>query len=268
MAMKRSELYRALKDAGVEFTRSYVTYTTEELQDAYDQLQAKLGQPVETPPEPPSQEEFNAAGFAQAYEQLLHSEDSQPEVEVEDGRVTTPAINIPRERDPEEFPGMRLNTREEFEVIRIDELGRHWFQEEVQKPAIPKARGRRVMKYDDPGVVKKKVIGQDGTTEEFEVAGSRRIPSEIKVTLPSYQVGIYQDPRFVFNEKQFFRTVTYGGREGFLLDDVEQYYGGRDLVPQECLPRIYVDTVLCYDIRKVIRQINTEYRQMQLTGKA
>jgi hypothetical protein len=144
--------------------------------------------------------------------------------------------------------------------IRQDDQGRVWYQEEVQKPAYPKPRGRRVLKYLETGVEVKTV--QNGEyVETFEVAGvGAGKPAEVKITLPSYQVGIYKDPRFPF------KIHTYNGREGFNLFEVQDYYGGAELVPEEC-KRLYIENDLCYDIRTVIRAISNEHRQLQLMGK-
>jgi hypothetical protein len=165
-----------------------------------------------------------------------------------------------RAADPNELAGQRQNSKAEDEPIRVDDAGRLWFQEEIRKPSYPKARGRRVMTYTDPGVTTQTVKNGD-FIESFEVAGTEvGRTSEVKITLPSYQVGIYKDPRFPF------RVHTYNGIEGFDLFEVADYYGGRELVPAE-VKRIYVENVLCYDIRTTVRAINDEYRQLQLTGK-
>lgn len=146
------------------------------------------------------------------------------------------------------------------DVIRVDEEGRQWLQEEVKKPAFPKPRGRRVLRYQDPGVRKQRVTVGD-YTEEFEVAGDPKNsrPSEIKITLPSFQVGRYRDPRFPFT------VVTYNGNIGFDRKEVEKFYGGADMVPPVA-KRIYVENVLCYDVRSVIRAIQEEERQLILSG--
>jgi hypothetical protein len=168
-----------------------------------------------------------------------------------------PAVSGP---DPNELPGQRTNTQPLDEPIRIDEAGRAWYQEEVLKPSYPKPRGRRVLRYQETGV--EQVTVQDGQyTETFEVAGSGpSIPAEVKITLPSYQVGIYKDPRFPF------KVHTYNGTEGFDLFEVEEFYGGSELVPAT-VKRTYVENHLCYDIRSVIRTIEAEHRQLQLTGR-
>ena len=158
------------------------------------------------------------------------------------------------------MPGQRLNTKSEDDPIRIDDEGRAWYQEEVRKPAYPKPRGRRVLKYMERGVMTETV--QNGEyVETFEVAGvGAPHPAEVKITLPSYQVGIYKDPRYPF------KIHVYNERTGFNLFEVHDFYGGAELVPAEC-KRIYIENDLCYDVRSVIRAIQNEYRQLQLMGK-
>jgi len=161
-----------------------------------------------------------------------------------------------------ELAGERLNTKAPEDILYVDEEGRAWLQKEVLKPAFPKPRGRRVLRYNDPGVVK--ATAREGEyTETFEVAGDPRnaTPAEIKITLPSYQVGICRDPRYPF------KVITYNGREGFDRLEVEEYYGGAEQVPPVC-KRMYVENTLCYDMRSVIRAVNEEFRQLRLTGQA
>jgi hypothetical protein len=167
-----------------------------------------------------------------------------------------------RHADPSELAGARLNTQRLDEPLRRDpETGRDWFQEEVRKPATPKPRGRRVLRYRDPGAVTQTV--KDGDyTETFEIAGDpvNAREQEVKITLPSYQVGIYKDPRFPF------KVVCYNGNEGFDLQEVQGYYGGAELVPPS-VKRKYVENVLCYDIRSVVAAINQEFRDLQLARR-
>ena len=162
--------------------------------------------------------------------------------------------------DSNELPGQRLNTQPEDEPIRIDEMGRAWYQEEVRKPSFPKPRGRRVLKYMERGV-KVDTVQNGEYVETFEVAGEGSPhPAEVKVTLPSYQVGIYKDPRFPF------KIHCYNEREGFNFFEVCEFYGGPELVPEGC-KRVYVENDLCFDIRSVVRAIQNEHRQLQLMGK-
>jgi hypothetical protein len=177
--------------------------------------------------------------------------------EAHDDLKPLPELRLP---DPDEMPSQRLNTQASHEFIRVDEAGRKWVQEEVRKPAYPKPRGRRVLKYMETGTTVETV--QNGEyVETFEIAGTEQgRPAEVKITLPSYQVGIYKDPRFPF------KIHCYDGREGFDMFDVEEFYGGAELIPSS-VKRVYIENVLCYDIRSVIRTISAEHRHLQLTGR-
>lgn len=235
----KAAYYRELKDAGVDFERHYRDYTTEELGAAVKRLR-------ESQPDQPRPEAQGDPEAAAAFNRM-----AQPSPE-------PPAPVGPA--DPQEMAGTRLNTKAEDEPIRVDENGLVWFQEEVRKPAFPKPRGRRVLKYMETGV--KEVKTKNGEyVETFEVAGDMPSrPAEVKITLPSYQVGIYKDKRFPF------KIHVYNENRGFDLFEVQDYYGGSELVPQE-IKRVYVENVLCYDIRTTVRAIQKEYREMQLAGK-
>ena len=222
-AAYKAQLYGMLKEHG-EPTKHYRDYTVAELVLELEGLDLEIPAP-EQKPEP----------------------DQRP----------APPVQA---QDPNEMPGQRLNTKPDDEVIRIDELGRAWYQEEVRKPAYPKPRGRRVLKYIETGV-ETQTAKNGEYVETFEVAGSRAgVPAEVKITLPSYQVGIYKDPRFPF------KIHCYDGREGFNLFDVEAFYGGPELVPA-AVKRVYIENDLCYDIRSVIRAITDEHRHLQLSGR-
>lgn len=224
-AKRKAQLYRTLKEQG-RVEKHYRDYTTAE-------LEAALGSDVpEAAPEQPSEPQPRPA-------------------------LRQPA---PQPADPEEMPAQRLNTKTDDEVIRVDEQGRQWLQEEVRKPAYPKPRGRRVLTYFETGVEQQTV--QNGEyVETFEVAGNRQgRAAEVKITLPSYQVGIYKDPRFPF------KVHTYNGREAFDLFDVQDYYGGPELVPAT-VKRVYIENKLCYDMRSVIQAIQAEHRALQLSGR-
>jgi DNA-binding transcriptional MerR regulator len=232
----KSALYQALKAAGYPFSKHYREYSVADLQAILSQARAE-GRPV---PE-------------------IRERVQQPSMQeqLERPRSTPPV----RAKDPNELAGARLNSKSADEPIRTDEQGRVWFQEEVLKPAYPKPRGRRVLKYMNPGVVTKTVQNGD-YVETFEVSGDpmNAQQAEVKITLPSYQVGVYKDPRFPF------KVVCYNGNEGFDLEEVQAFYGGAELVPAE-VKRKYVENVLCYDIRSTVRAIQEEYRQHQLSGK-
>ena len=242
-ANPKPELYRQLKEAGLPLSRTYAQYTV-------DQLRAELSAEGTVPAEPA---EAAPAGF-------FGYDEPEPEYPQKPAMPEETPVVVSNQPDEAELPGQRLNTHTPDDVIRVDDQGRKWHQEEVRKPAYPKPRGRRVLKYMDSGV-RKETVKQGEYVETFEVAGNEaQRPAEVKITLPSYQVGIYTDPRFPF------KIHCYDGREGFDLKDVQHYFGGSMLVPDTC-KRIYIENDLCYEIRSVIRTIQTEHRHLQLTGK-
>lgn len=272
-AAEKGFYYRRVKSTGAEMTKHYREYTTDELKEAdaraqelglieapteqeLAELDAKVHAPkakapeLPTPqagPEPDPEIDADAAAFfgfgEQATEQTPH----------EAPAPARPAMG--------EMAGERLNTKDAEEILFVDDEGRAWLQKEVLKPAFPKPRGRRVLRYNNPGV--KQQTSKDGDyTETFEVAGDPRnaTPAEIKITLPSYQVGIYRSKKFPF------KVITYNGKSAFDRQEVEAYYGGAEMVPPVC-KRVYVENVLCYDMRSVIRAIQDEFRQLRLTGR-
>lgn len=267
---EKGELWRKLKDAGVKPSKHYRDYTTEDLRaavGALEEAQPEPGpQPAPPPPDPADEVSAeDAAAFFGGIQQAREEEPDAMRITATPGaeRMPVQAATPPpvAAADPHEMPGQRLNQQEEWEPIRTDEEGRIWYQEEVLKPSFAKPRGRRVLQYTDTGVQTKTVKDEKGFVETFEVAGTmQRRPSEVKITLPSYQVGIYKDRRFPF------KIHTYAGRQGFDLDEVQNYYGGAELVP-ETVKKEYVENVLCYNIRTVVRAIEFEYRQLQLQGK-
>lgn len=271
-AAEKGFYFRRLKAAGVTLDQHFRDYTTKELKEAdqvaveqglyaaptkeeLEELESKIHKKkprepeVQAQPTPADPELTGFFGFTKA-------EQEQP--------APPPATKSPAApARPElgEMAGERLNTKDAEEVLYVDEQGRSWLQKEVLKPAFPKPRGRRVLRYNDPGVVRQ--TAKEGQyTETFEVAGDPRnaTPSEIKITLPSYQVGIYRDKRYPF------KVITYNGKAGFDRQEVEAYYGGAELVPAVA-KRTYVENVLCYDMRSVVRAINDEYRALRLSGK-
>ena len=250
----KSVLYKQLRDAGVPITKHYREWSV-------DELKGTLAQHGHTPL-PDAQEAPSQASSSNREEPPPASyfgyEEPAP---APAARVTEPVgAPVASQPDPDEMPGQRLNTSSLDDVIRVDDKGRKWHQEEVKKPAYPKPRGRRVLKYMDTGV-KTETVQAGEYVETFEVAGNEASrPAEVKITLPSYQVGIYTDPRFPF------KIHCYDGREGFDFAEVQTYFGGSALVPASC-KRIYIENDLCYDIRSVVRTIQAEHRHLQLTGK-
>lgn len=253
-------LYGALKAAGVKFPKHYREYTEAELRAAHVKLFGEVAMPdTVTVTDGPTLEQVMAApaGTDPAAAAFFGIKVEEPMREPE------PEYKPPvGHANPREMAGMRLNEKRPDEPLRIDpETRRAWFQEEVRKPAIPTPRGRRVLEYKDPGAITKTV--KDGEyTETFEVSGDPRNARsmQVKITLPSYQVGIYKDPRFPF------KVICYNGNEGFDLQDVQGFYGGAELVPP-AVKRKYVENVLCYDIRSVVAAINQEHRDLALTNR-
>lgn len=229
----------------------------QEMRDPY------AGQPAA--PRPPEPEfKFDPEATARAMQEMAASAPPPPpppptqeqfRQEVQQGYGDTPMRPV----DPQEYAAQRLNEQQD-EPIRIDpETGWIWYQEEIVKPAFPKPRARRVLTYTDSG--SKQVTVQNGQyLESFEVAGDEQRMGQVKITLPSYQVGIYKDPRLPF------KIHVYNELRGFHFNDVIEYYGGAELVPPS-VKRIYVENVLCFDIPSVVRAINDEYRHHQLTGR-
>ncbi len=263
-AAEKGFYYRRVKSTGAEMTKHYREYTTDELKAADQQAQelglieapteqelAELDAKVHAPKaKPPTVDrEVSTEGDADAARFFGFE---QPDAPHEAPAPARPQIG--------EMAGERLNTKGAEEILFVDDEGRAWLQKEVLKPAYPKPRGRRVLRYNDPGV--KQETRKDGEyTETFEVAGDPRnaTPSEIKITMPSYQVGMYRSKKFPF------KVITYNGREAFDRQEVEAYYGGAELVPPVC-KRVYVENVLCYDMRSVIRAITEEARSLRLAG--
>lgn len=275
----KSTYYQALKAAGFSFDRHYREYTTEELRLAWESHADANGvdpNSLEMPPpkdQLPTRREDDGAEFQQQLDALTQTVGQLAELVTaslrREERAGAPvrqaaetikaAPPAPKPKlDPNEHAGVTLNSHAGGQVLEVDEHGNQWFQKEVAKPAFPKPRGRRVLRYEDPGVQREKIkVGE--YVEEFEIAGDGTTsrPAEIKVTLPSYQTGIYKPPNMPF------RVHTYQGARGFNLFDVQEFYGGVDLVPAE-IKRCYVSTDLCYDIQSTIRAIENEYRERVL----
>lgn len=233
---EKAAIWTELKNAGVQFERHYREYTTETLRDALQVLRERAGHVDEADPAPAP----------------LPEQPSNPPPREQPGfRLPETVANRPKA--PDTMAGVRQNTRDDDEPIRVDDDGLIWYQDEVRKPAYPKPRGRRVLKYNDPGT-KEVTVKAGNYTETFEVAGDENRLSEVKITLPAYQVGIYKDPRYPF------KIHVYNDKRGFDLADVQAFYGAPDLVPSE-VKRDYVSNDLVYDIRTTIRAITTEYRE-------
>ena len=270
-AAEKGFYYRRVKSTGATMDRHYREYTTAELKAA-DAMAVENG--LLEPPTEAELAELDAkvhAPKAKAPEMPEPQADTNEPPGLDDDAAAFFGYGRTEEQMPKEAPaparpqigemaGERQNTKAAEEVLFVDEEGRHWLQKEVLKPAFPKPRGRRVLRYNDPGV-KVQSAKEGDYTETFEVAGDPRnaTPSEIKITLPSYQVGIYRSRKFPF------KVITYNGRSGFDRQEVEAYYGGAEMVPPVA-KRVYVENVLCYDMRSVIRAITEEARSLRLAG--
>ena len=222
---ERASLYAELKAAGVIFDKHFRDYSVADLQA----IAARLHE------QPAYQHDALAA------ETPVESAEPQP--------VEAPA---------DAMAGEHAYTHRDDEVIRVDAEGRQWYREEVLKPAIPSPRKRRVLTYIDSGVERRQVANGQ-YIETFEVAGEATRTAEVKITMPSYQVGVFKDPRFPF------RIHTYAGKQGFDYHDVINFYGGSDMVPA-VVKTTYVANDLCYDIRSVVRAIEAEYNRNQMKG--
>lgn len=233
----KSQLYNELKAAGVEFGKHYRDYTVEDLEMIRDQLYAEYddnpNEQYRVPAESMDPDEVEAA----MQEEELPRVAAQPE-------TTLPAQGAYQD-GYEEKP------------LRIEPSGRIVYRDEVRKPNIAAPRARRVLRYVDSGTETKTIDDGRGFIETFEIAGNQRREAEVKITMPSYQVGVYKEPQFPF------KIHEYNSVRGFDFFDVNDFYGGADMVPTDIL-RIYVASDLCYDIRTTIRAIETEARQLQL----
>jgi len=226
---ERSELYTTLKERGFQFHIPYNKLTLEMLREAESFAAAPDAQPplpeTTLPPQP-----------------HVPQPDNTP-------RLTAPEVGA-------EVAGARLNTIDGDAPLYVEENGREWYQIEVPKPATPKPRARRVLDYINTGIETKTVV-DDRYTETFEVPGQKQEAGQIKITLPSWQEGIYKDPGMPF------RIHTYAGARGFNLFEVRDYFGGADLVP-DTVKTMYVSSVLCYDIVTTVRTITDEYNRRNL----
>ena len=285
---EKATYYQALKRSGYEFAQPYRNYTTAELKEAWEAFAAATGTApeLEIPPSPailpqPGTRPDGGEELRQQVAQLAQTVTSLAEVVLAQQARPAPAAAAPApapvpdaaptpdwgpapkavpapQLNPNEHAGVTQNTHTEDEVLETDEHGNQWYQREVPKAGYAKPRGRRVLRTYD-SAVRTETIQNGEYTETFEVSGDVRNSeaTEIKITLPSYQTGIYRAPNMPF------RIHTYNGVRGFSMTDVDKYYGGADLVPAT-VKRMYVSTDLCYDIQTVIRAIETEYRDRVL----
>lgn len=167
-------------------------------------------------------------------------------------------LNVPYSDKVADRAGLTFNTHGLNDILRIDSRGRVWYRDEVMKPAIPKKRMVRKVKTVTANVETINTYRPDGGIDEtFEIAGDEQSEIEIKISMPTSQVGIYIDPRMPFKIHQ------YGTRRAFDYEEVMNYFGGRDLVPST-VQTVYVDIDLCYTIESVRETIDRMYRETVL----
>lgn len=265
--VEKKALWDELKGVGVEFTRHYREYTTAELEAAVVRLHLdQLGIPT---PEPAS---IPYAGNGEQYmadtSAPMPSSVNERWEEPYEGRRPPLSENSYEGNFPVSQPSPSpapfsaegtdvAGTQSTGNAVRVDELGRTWFQDEVRKPGFAKPRGRKKLTYNDPGV-KQVTIRNGDYTETYEMPGDEvDRQMEARITLPAYQVGVYQSPAYPF------KVHCYNNAEGFDFFEVNSFYGGADLVP-EGIKRIYVSSTLCYDMRTTIREIEAEGRELLL----
>lgn len=257
---KKSLLYNQLKLAvemghkEIKLNKPYVSYTEDELEGLLRQHGLMDG-PQTSAPLPEPEPVIPATPAPNGAESRAPGDPFAPGV--------TPAqraerLGVPLADRGADRAGLTFNTHGINDPVRVDLQGRVWFQDEVQKPAIPKARARRILKSQTTNTKVIEQRGDDGRLiESFEVAGDEVRDLEIKVTLPSWQVGIYWDPRLPF------RVHVYEDVRGFDFRDIVKYYGGLDLIPSS-IKRIYVGGDLCFDIQSTRNTMEQQLRDAQL----
>ena len=264
----KSAYYQALKESGYEFEKHYRDYTTDELASLWDAWakqgdeelpEVVLPEPKDAPPSRESEVD-EMQELRDKFDRLTALVGDLASVVMKKEAPATPQANQ-FAASSKEHAGLTQNSVKEDEIVHVDEYGNQWLQVEVTKPGYAKPRGRRVFRTRDPETITETIqVGE--YTESFEVSGDPKNlqPTEIKVTLPSFQTGVYRDPSLPF------KVHTYQGNKGFDFFDVQVFYGGPDLVPSSCV-RKYVGNDLCYDISSVIRTIEAEYRMQLLQQK-
>ena len=240
--------WKQLKELGIEFERPYRNYTLAELRDSYSAL-------VEEGLAPAIDEDAARASYQKEPERP-ESQPTAPEP------PATPTVPVSAHNVHEHAAERAYSAGYDEEPVRIDPETRFiWFREEVRKPAAPRPRARRKLTYVDSGT-KTMEVSDGRYVETVEVSGQQRNTGEVRITMPSYQVGVYLDPKF-----KDFKIHVYNDVRGFDLFDVQKFYGGADLVPAG-IKRIYVGNDLCYDMLTVIRTIEEEYNRLRLQGRA
>lgn len=271
-APKKSVLYNKLKNARsmgvpVKFDKSYVEYTEKELEDLIEvyQIDDSFNAP-ETPEQEPARDwdarrdEINRAAPVSVPRQPVHLPSQQRPRPGLSPREQAAYLGVPLEDRGQDRAGLTFNNPADM-ALRVDSRGRVWYQDEVMKPAIPKPRMTRITSTVSHGVKEVETRNPDGTlNERFEVAGDENKKVEIRITTPSWQIGLYRDPRLPF------MVHTYGGVAGFDYREIVAHYGGSELVPST-IKKLYVYNDLCFDIRSTRETMEKELRDMQLAGR-
>ena len=240
---EKGALWRELQERGVTLPKHYREYSTQQLRDAKAKLDAAQAPKPKPAPEP----------------EIVFPPAPAPVQEPVYAAVPAPTP-VPVQ-GASEHAGMTPSSHDPEAPIRIDpETGFEWYVDEVPKAALPRPRGRRLVRFENSDVKTVTINQGSGRTESFEMPGERKYMSEARVTLPSHQVGIYKDPRYPF------KIHVYNNERGFDLFEVEDFYNGVDLMPKE-IKRKYVGQTLCYDMRTTIRAIEDEYRERALKGE-
>lgn len=269
---EKAALYARAKELKAPLEKQYRQYTVAELQQLVDQqkvvqflpaepvtqavspeeqpavLEALFGSPAPTPPlSAESRVDLVAA-------EAVRQEAPKRQAAAEQSLIPPAWLALPV-LDPDPIAGLRPSDVPH----RRDKEGRIWFVDPIPKSLTVKPRARRRNTYVNPGTTQEVIKYADGSTETVEVAGELNRVSEVTTTLPSYQVGVYIDPKF-----PLFKIHVYNELEGFDYFDVVNYWGGESSVPDTC-KRIYVQTDLCFEMRSVIAAIESAYRELQLT---
>jgi hypothetical protein len=280
----KSAYYQALKEHGYPFDKHYRVYSTDELRALYDGAGLPpLAPEVSRDAPPPYVDqvaEINERldGFAGVLDRLINLVTAgapepapqgpptylrQTQQPVAPPQPQRPTIKpAPQGLDPTQHAGVLLNTHGPNDIVSVDEFGNQWYQPEVTKPGYARPRGRRIYTEVDSGTQIETVRTSNGDFETFEIPGDPKFAktTETKITLPSFQTGIYKAPGVPF------KIHIYQGNKGFDYDDVNRFYSGADMVP-DTIKRVYVSTDLCYDIATVIRAVKDEERELRLKGQ-
>jgi len=167
-------------------------------------------------------------------------------------------LGVPFSDEASRRAGLTFNTHGPDDPIRVDSSGKVWFLDEVPKPARPLPRMIRKVRYVNTGVQDhERRLGNGQLDESFEIPGTGTEVGEIKVTLPSMQVGVYKEQRLPF------KVHIYNMQRGFDRLDVVRYFGGIDLVPTS-IGTLYVGSDLCYDIKQTMDTMERMLRDLQL----